>query len=340
MAVHNGEKYLHEAVQSILNQTFNDFEFIIIDDCSNDQTSTILGSFKKEDRRIKLFRNKKNIGLTNSLNFGLEFAKGKYIARMDADDISHSDRFAKQFQFLESNPQIGLLGTATEIIDKNGCVLGNFYIAHDDHLIRWISLFDNPFTHSSWMLRKNTLNIIGKSYNDLPVAQDYALASEIIKISKVANLPDFLIKWREVDNQISETKKEEQFIIASSISQYNINDLIGFDFINNNEIEILRSIIHSKESVNKNNYSVFKIFRIYTTFKIKNNLTKQEIDDVSKWVIRNIYSYIKQKVPIFIKLKLIYQCFIINPKIFIDYFYKYFKKSVLNVFNIFSALFS
>ena len=322
MAVFNGENFLAEAIDSILRQSYPNFEFIIIDDCSNDQTPDILSMYANQEKRVKVIVNKKNIGTYKSANLGLAIAKGKYIARMDADDISYSNRFEKQVQFLESNPEIGLLGSAVEIIDENGYIINKFTPALDDHLIRWKLLFNNSFAHSSWMLRKNTLNKVGGRYNDLPIAQDYSLASEIIKVSRVANLPDFLIKWRISNNQISETRKKEQDLIASYISFNNIKDLMGFDFINYNEAEILRSILKFNESINKKNYSVFtNFFRIYNRFKNNNGFIKQEINDISKLVIMKSFTCINKKVSFIIKLKIIYRCFIINPIICIYYFF-------------------
>lgn len=334
MAVFNGEKYLQEAIDSILNQTLNDFEFIIIDDCSNDQTPEIINMFANQDKRIKVTVNKEQMGSYASANVGLSFIKGKYIARMDADDISDPNRFEKQVQFLEANPQIGLLGSAIEIIDENGSVLRGSSPALDDHLIRWILLFDNSFTHSSWMVRVDSLNKVGGRYDNLPIVQDYALASKLSKISRVANLPDFLIKWRISDNQISVTRKEEQDSTATSISFNNINDLMGLDFINQEETKILRSILHSKGSLNKNNYSVYKnIFRIYDRFIKTNHLKKQEINDISKWIIRKSFSCTSKKTPFIIKLKIMCQCLIINPFISIYYFVYKLLKGIINKCN-------
>ncbi|MCS6824874.1 MAG: glycosyltransferase [Cytophagales bacterium] len=122
MCVFNGEKYLKEAMDSILCQTFTDFEFIIIDDNSTDRSVDMIRSYT--DRRIRLFRNEENIGLTKSLNKGIELARGKYIARMDADDISLPDRLAVQVQFMEENPQVSLVATHIALIDTEGAIKG------------------------------------------------------------------------------------------------------------------------------------------------------------------------------------------------------------------------
>ncbi|MDD4353774.1 MAG: glycosyltransferase family A protein, partial [Candidatus Nanoarchaeia archaeon] len=128
MSAYNTERYIAEAIESILNQTFKDFEFIIIDDGSTDDSLKIIKRYVKKDRRIKLIHNKKNIGLTKSLNKGLKIAKGQYIARMDADDISLPQRFQIQYDFLEKNKDIFLIGTTAFLIDDKGDRLGRAHI--------------------------------------------------------------------------------------------------------------------------------------------------------------------------------------------------------------------
>ena len=125
MPVYNGEKYLREAIGSILNQTFNDFEFLIINDSSTDSTREIILSY--DDTRIRLEDNEKNIGLTHSLNKGLRLAKGKYVARMDADDISLPDRLEKQLAVIENNTDVSIVACWIDIIDKNNTYIGNWH---------------------------------------------------------------------------------------------------------------------------------------------------------------------------------------------------------------------
>ena len=140
MPVYNGEKYLRQAVDSILNQTFKDFEFLIINDGSTDKTLAILQEYK--NKRVKIINNKKNIGLTKSLNKGLKLAKGKYIARMDADDISLSNRLRKQIDFLDKHNKIGVLGTQMKIINNSNKIVGEYKTPLCHSLIVWNFLFD------------------------------------------------------------------------------------------------------------------------------------------------------------------------------------------------------
>jgi len=142
MAVYNGEPYLQYALDSILGQTFRDFELIVIDDASTDRTDEILSGY--DDPRIIIISNETNLGQTVSLNKGITIASGKYIARHDADDISHLDRFQSQVDFLNQNPRIGLLGTSYEIIDFSGQTIEiailpttNDELKSIEHLLSW-----------------------------------------------------------------------------------------------------------------------------------------------------------------------------------------------------------
>ena len=123
MSVYNGTPYLRECIESILNQTCKDFEFIIIDDGSSDNTWKILTEYANQNQQIKLFKNEENIGLTKSLNKGLKLAGGEYIARQDADDVSLPDRFELQTRFLDAHLEVGALGSSAEVIDEQGMSL-------------------------------------------------------------------------------------------------------------------------------------------------------------------------------------------------------------------------
>ena len=158
MSVYNGERYLSESVESILDQTYSDFEFIIVDDASEDGTWQMLTTYVGRDSRIVLIRNKENIGLTRSLNKGLALARGKYIARQDADDVSVPERLAKQVAFLERHPSVVLLGTAIEWIRDSGDLIGKIgQHPCTDAGIRQKMLLQYSFWHSSVMVRLTVL---------------------------------------------------------------------------------------------------------------------------------------------------------------------------------------
>ena len=170
MPVYNCELYITEAIDSILNQTYTNFEFLIIDDASIDQTISIIKSYC--DPRIQLIEKPLNTGLTNSLNLGLKLAKGKYIARMDGDDISLPERFAKQVALLEANTSFLLCGSAISIIGTN--ITRFFPEEHEDIKIRMLQ--GNCIAHPTVMFRKEIINYYTIVYDNLKeAAEDYDL---------------------------------------------------------------------------------------------------------------------------------------------------------------------
>jgi hypothetical protein len=195
MAVYNGERYLRDAVESILCQTFQDFQFLIINDGSTDNTRDVILSY--DDARIVLVDNEHNVGQTRSLNRGLELAAGELIARQDADDISEPGRLAKQATFLERHPEVALLGTWYKEIDVQGTVVGDRTLPCRTTDIRWSLLFFCPFVHSSVMLRKSVLSEqIGFYSEALAYSQDYELWHRIARRFPIANLPEPLVRLR------------------------------------------------------------------------------------------------------------------------------------------------
>ena len=163
MSVYNGSQYLRESVESILNQTFTNFEFIIINDCSTDKTGEILTVSANQDNRITLINNEENIGLTRSLNKGLKIAKGEYIARQDADDISLPERLERQVESLDKNPEAVLISCDLDLINAKGDRVGSFRRSCDSNLVAWYLLFYNHLAgHSHVMFRrKSVLNLGG-----------------------------------------------------------------------------------------------------------------------------------------------------------------------------------
>jgi len=208
MSVFNGMPYLHESIESVLTQDFDQFELIVIDDCSTDGTLEYLESIK--DTRMRIINNEINLGLSESLNKGIKISKGKYIARLDADDIAHKNRLWEQYIFLEQNPNIGLLGTGYNEIDKDNQIISIKVPIQVDYQLRWFSLFRNPFVHSSIMLRKCILDNYDIKYPKMRVAQDYHMWNKIMEHTKAANLSTILISHRIHSNRISNYAKDQQ----------------------------------------------------------------------------------------------------------------------------------
>jgi len=195
MAVHNGERYLAEAVQSILGQSFRHFELLIVNDGSVDRTREILLSFR--DPRIRVFHNETRLGLPRSLNRGLRASRGEFVARQDADDLSEPIRFARQVSYLERNPHVALLGTWYAEIDAQGRDLGRRRLPCDDYALRWALLFYCPFVHSSVMFRRQeVVESAGLYSEDYPTSQDYEFWLRIAARFEVANVPQVLVRLR------------------------------------------------------------------------------------------------------------------------------------------------
>lgn len=217
MAVYNGKLYLPQALESILTQTFRDFEFLVVDDGSTDESAQILAGAARRDPRIQIITNPANIGLTRSLNKVLAKARGTIIARMDADDIALPERFEKQIAFLQENSEVGVVGTAYYFINEEGGVIGGKTILVDDESIQKALIRFNPFLHSSVMIRKDFLNRV-RGYDERYVrAQDYDLWMRLAPLCHFANLPEVLMKKRFTTSMISYTQERKQIESALRI---------------------------------------------------------------------------------------------------------------------------
>lgn len=210
MTVYNSQEFLNIAIDSIFHQTYKNLELIIIDDGSEDHSSTIIKNYK--DPRLKYFY-QSNKGLASALNSGINKSSGTYIARMDSDDLSHPDRISKQVTFLERNPEVAILGSSFDIIDVNGCVIDNSYHLDRNVDLQLEFLVRNPFGHGSVMLRKQALDDVG-GYDEKEIIEDYDLWWRMAKEYQVANLPEELYSWRVVPTGISHgSSKKRQIAI-------------------------------------------------------------------------------------------------------------------------------
>lgn len=203
MAVYNGAGYVREAIDSVLGQTLEDLEFVIVDDCSTDATRDIVRSY--DDPRVVFVENTSNCGQTRSLNRGLRLAAAELIARQDADDISEPARLARQVTFLEAHREIAMLGTWYRKIDAAGNVLGHRSLPCEPTDLRWCLLFFTPFVHSSVMFRRSVLAEVGLYNEALIYAQDHELWSRIAAVKPVANLAEPLVRFRVHPASMTET---------------------------------------------------------------------------------------------------------------------------------------
>ncbi len=204
MSVHDGERFLSEAIESILGQTFPDFEFLIVDDGSEDDTWKILTRYAAQDDRVRLIKNDRRLGLAKSLNKGLAQAKGEYIARMDADDVSLMDRLSSQVSFLDSHPDVGVAGTAVQLIDDTGTVDQPVEFPEEHGVLKWqLCFFYNPFAHPSVMMRSQALMLTGTYDETLATSQDYDLWCRMSGTTRLSNLSEILVLLRKHSASIS-----------------------------------------------------------------------------------------------------------------------------------------
>lgn len=218
LPVYNGVHYLKQALDSIQAQTFKDWELLVIDDGSTDGTAEMLKSLKEP--RLKIISNPKNLGLQKTLNIGLRAAQGDYIARLDCDDAwISSDKLEKQIKLLEADPQLMLVGTGWQVIDKEGRAKGQIIPASSDRQLRRQLLSFNPFCHSAVVFRRQA-SLQAGGYDERPIAkyqEDYGLWLELGRLGKLANLPEIAVRY--LDNESGEARKNDKKHYLSFKSQ-------------------------------------------------------------------------------------------------------------------------
>lgn len=225
MSVYNGERYLREAMDSIIGQTFADFQFLIINDGSTDSSVEIIQSYA--DSRVRLIHNDANMGLTASLNKGLELSLGDYIARMDADDISRPERLALQVRFMDANPKVGVCGSWVQFISKENKSIWKLPEKTED--IRCWQFHTVGVAHPSVILRRSFFVDQGLCYDlRCRYAQDYELWGRAIKCMDFANIPKVLLDYRISSEQIGAIHGSEQLETVELLRLQRVREL-GID---------------------------------------------------------------------------------------------------------------
>ena len=310
--VYNREKYLPECIDSILNQTFKDFEFILIDDHSTDGSLKIIKEYESKDNRVKFLSNKLNLGATKSFNNGLNISVGKYIARMDSDDISMPERFQKQIDLFENWTELEVLGTGAILINGDGVEIGRKKFPSDYKKIKKILMSGVPVFDPSVIIRSETLKQIGGFDNRLAPADDYHLWLSLFKNKKIiSNLNDYLIKYRIHDSNLSKLQLSEQLkktYIAKKIYESN---LPTDDYLKQNKSDQLNefeNIIITKWKIRETRFNdILLILELY--FNDKNNINKSNQNKIL--ILLQVLFY-KKKFILFTKylIKFLYCKFI------------------------------
>ena len=247
MPAYNAGEFIEKAVESILTQSYPYFELLIFEDCSTDNTFEILQGI--QDDRIRLFPSESNRGYLVHLNEGIEKSRGKYIARMDADDISAPNRFAEQVEFLEKNPVYGLCGCWFREFNGKKEFVKKPPVHHVD--LELILLKKNPFCHSSVMLRKEVLVKQNLRYDlEYYTSEDYLLWSRLARVSCMHVIPKILHAYRYHQDNISNRKRDQQRDLSKNIQLINL-DRLGQDELNEEQRDIYLKLLWGKRLIVK-----------------------------------------------------------------------------------------
>lgn len=250
MAVHNGERYLGSAVGSILQQSFQQYELLIIDDASTDNTPSVLLSYEERDKRIRVLRNETNIGLTRSLNRGLAVSQGKYIARLDADDQCYPARLAVEVEYLENHPECTVLASQADLIDEDGNRLGHARRVFSSETIVAQLFIYNPIVHSTVMFRADRIKALGGYDESLTRAQDYDLWFRVIGAKqKIETLNDSLVAHRMHNYRVTINEPEAMEHCRVKTLKTAIADILGISVHN----QFITYIERLRESENHDN---------------------------------------------------------------------------------------
>lgn len=273
MPVYNAEQYLAQALESIIYQDFKDWELILINDGSTDTSDAIIRQY--EDERIYYIINEQNLGLIKTLNKGIHYCHGKYIARMDADDIAVADRLGRQVDFLNSHSDYLMCGTNAIVVDSNGRKTGSIKNLPDNDMLQVNLLFSVPFIHPTVMVHREVLqhNQYDEAYKHI---EDYELWYRIAKLGKIANIDRNLLAYRWHDTNVSVVHDKEQERLK--------NDIIC------NQLKELDLVPTEKEL-----YCHRITFRLYDMGK-KQNVSVEQFEDVSDWFTKLLQQNKKKKI--------------------------------------------
>jgi len=248
MPVYNRQDFLPEAIESILGQTFGDFEFLIVDDCSTDQSLAIALEYQKRDPRIRIHRHGHNAGIVGARNTGLRLASGKYIAWMDSDDISLPERIEKQFLFMESHPEVGVISSNAIEIDEKGKPLSNIRMPQSNILITWSFCFYDPIINPAVMARRELYVAVG-GYRDMAkdrseyFPEDYDLWTRLYQSTQFYNIDENLLKLRKHGRNITLTRLQSTLRNSALVCHAYVQSILGKE-IQLAPIETLWEIAH------------------------------------------------------------------------------------------------
>jgi glycosyltransferase involved in cell wall biosynthesis len=286
MPVYNAEKYLKAAIESILNQSFTDFEFLIIDDGSTDKSIDIIHSY--QDSRISVIKNETNLGLIASLNNGIELSKGEFIARMDSDDISYANRLEKQLAYMMQNPDIGISGSWMYTIDTGEII----YYPETHEKCKTFKFFNSPLAHPTVIFKRELFLKNNLKYSiDYPVCEDIELWKRCMKYTKLGNLCEPLLFYRIHSSNVS---LQNKFLQKKGLLKYYIQELESLG-IKSNQIDLELHFAFIRPEITteiKTNYN-FKEFYLWSDILLNaNNKNKVFEKDYFDKLLKERYTLI------------------------------------------------
>ena len=271
LPAYNSELFIHDAIDSILAQTYQDFELLLIDDGSTDRTSEIIQEYGVSDHRVRVHRFEQNQGLISALNWGCQNARGQYIAIMHSDDISLPSRLAEQVEFLELHPEIGVLGAACRVIDRSGRLGASVAVPVLPGLIRWMLYFGNCIVHPTVMMRRAVIEAVDYYSPDAFLIDDYNLWLRISRSFDIANLPTILLRYRYWPGNATALHHQQVEKLVTVLVQQEVSGLLG-RFIPTETVTRLRRIHDPGAGISPTNLEhirelqgiVNEIFQVYT----------------------------------------------------------------------------
>ena len=266
MPVYNAEPYISHAIESILQQSFMDFEFIIIDDGSTDATWQIIQQYAEQDKRIVTIHNSQNMKICQALNSGISLARGKYIARMDADDWSYPNRLQLQYEAMERNPDAVICGSTIEICDEKLRPLNIRRYHLSDKTIRRHFFYYSPFCHPATMFRKDVFNKAGYYNTELYDCEDYELYFRLARYGSLINLPEVLFRLRTHSKSICQQRSRRQewlvlYVRIKAVFEY------GYQMKVSDKIYFLLHLISMFIVPQRLKFRIFNFFRKFAWFK-------------------------------------------------------------------------
>jgi glycosyltransferase involved in cell wall biosynthesis len=226
--VYNGARYLDEAIDSILAEEFSDFEYVIVDDGSTDETAAVLARAASHDPRIIVLRNETNRGIAASANRGLAVARGEYIARLDSDDISMPGRFGREVAVLDARPEVALVSMNYESISADGVVLARSHRDHPSVVVEYLLNFSNALGgHSQVMIRRSAVEAVGGYDETCAASLDSDLWTRIVRQGRIVVLPEIGMRYRVHEESVTARAGDTQVKVGKRVLQRTLSSYLG-----------------------------------------------------------------------------------------------------------------